>query len=251
MKKFILTLGIVLLSGSLAFGMPILGGSFDGTKWSAFDAQGRSASAEFSIVGSTLHIELLNTASSTTVPNTGLAGIIFNYTGASQLSNPNITAQALSDIISPFTLTWGTNLNGEWGYLSGSTFNSTNGGLGNYGLSNSAFDPMGFSTPIDPSKSYPPPSPNGIEFGIVCDNTVAGNESCLNGLNTSAFKSWVIGGVDISLASNGTLNLDNINQVNFLYGTSFTNTSVPEPGTILLLGSGLLGLGFLRNKFKK
>ena len=249
MKKILLAFGVVLLSGSIAFGMPILGGSFDGTKWIASDLEGRSASAEFSTSGSTLHIELLNTASSTSVPNTGLAGIVFNYTGEAVLSNPNIEAHALSDIVSSHTLIWGTNLNGEWGYLSGSSFDSTNGDLGNYGLSNSSYDSLGFPT-IEPSKAYPPPSPGGIEFGIVCDNTVAGNESCLDGLNKAAFKSYVIGGVDIALDFDGSLNLGSINQVDFLYGTNFT-APVPEPSTVLLLGSGLFGLGAFRRKFKK
>lgn len=206
--------------------MPILDGSFDGAKWIASDPEGRSASAEFSISGSTLNIELLNTASSTTVPNTGLAGIIFDYTGTALLGNPDVQALALSDIVSPLSLTWGTDLNGEWGYLAGPAFETANGNLGNYGLSNSAFDPLGFSA-IEPSKIYPPPSPGGIEFGIVCDNTIAGNESCLDGLNTSAFKSYVVGGVDIALDISGIMSLSDIRKVNFLYGTSFT--PVPEP----------------------
>lgn len=247
MRKIILIITIILLSGSFASGMPILDGSFDGTKWVASDPAGRSASAEFSINGSMLNIELLNTASSTTAPNTGLAGIIFDYTGSALLGNPNVQAQALSDMVSSFTLTWGTDLNGEWGFMAGSAFDTANGNLGNYGLSNSAYDPLGF-TAIDPSKAYPPPSPNGIEFGIVCDNTIAGNESCLDGLNTSAFKSYVIGGVNIALDITGLMNLSDIRNVNFLYGTDFT--PIPEPATILLLGGGIAGLILLRRKFR-
>jgi hypothetical protein len=50
-------------------------------------------------------------------------------------------------------------------------------------------------------------------------------------------------------SSGGTF--DNWHEGNFHLAFNLTGTPVPEPSTLLLFGSGLVGLGFVRRKFKR
>ncbi|MBC8412629.1 MAG: hypothetical protein ISR96_06210 [Nitrospira sp.] len=152
----------LITSGAEA--MPLLtGSSSDGLTWTASDSNGRAARAVFRDTSTGFNITLTSEASATHVPNEVLGGIFFDFNGA--ISNPHVTAN-ISDIFYPnnITLTYGSNLDGEWAYRAG--VDSINGGLGDYVLSNTSFDPqsgapagwdgLGVDDIIDITKYYKP-----------------------------------------------------------------------------------------------
>lgn len=248
-----------------AYSMPILTGvsSDGGVTWAQTDLEGRSAKAVISTSGSTLEILLSNEAAATTVPNTVLTGLFFDIDGIT-LSTPHVTVAPGSSAVSLVSayhidgdlskdLLHGTNLDGEYGYLH--PINGINGGLGDYGIAATGFDPesgapagwdgFGVGSIIDGSMNYKPPVGLAVsEWGLVNGD--------LSGLNTSAVDSYVNNAVVISFDFTGEFNSANITQLNFLYGTSYEGTSVPEPAAVLLFGTGLIGLASIsRKKTKK
>ena len=252
-RKFIIaTIVSAWMVSANAYGMPILSGSSsDGYSWTASDSEGRSATADFSINNNKLEILLTNTASETSQPNEVLAGLFFGFEYGFTIAASTVeVASGSSLIIIDQTITedWGNNLDGEYGYLE--DINAINGGLGYYGISNTAFDPEpgaptgwdGFSPVIDENVAYPNniKSPNGASFGIV------------NNLSTSAPSSiyaYVDNAVLISFDFVGIFSESSLEQVNFLYGTDYA--PIPEPATMFLFGTGLIGLVALRKKNKK
>lgn len=251
-KTILLTLvGFFIVSlASNAFGMPILPGiNSGGGVWTAIDPEGRDAKAVFSQTSSGFDIVLLNLALETSSPNEVLAGLFFELNNGTA-SSPHVIVEAGSTIFSskyPLPLAYGTNFDGEWAFRSG--INGINGGLGNYGISSSAFDPEsgapadwdGFGNEyiIDASKSYvPPTSVNGAEWGMV-----SGDTSNL----PSSVHSYVDNAVRISFNFNsGPFDVANdVERFYFLYGTDY---KVPEPSTMILLGTGIMGIVAFRKK---
>lgn len=193
MKKiflFPILLAMAIVLAPNVYGMPILTGtSADGLTWTASDADGRSASAVFSILqgqdGQKLKITLTNTAAKTTEPNTVLGGIFFDIS-CGQLELPHVFVGAGSIVVSGGSTIMfpGGNLDGEWGYLT--DINGINGGLGYYGISSTGFDPepgapagwegFGAKTVIG-TNLWNAKSPNGAESGLVGDDISELNQS--------------------------------------------------------------------------
>lgn len=222
-----------LVSGlsAAAYAMPILVGTEtspgSGIWTTGPDSDGRQAAAAFSVIDNTLEIVLTNTSSTPdTVPNMVLAGIFFDFSGV-MTGTPTVVPGDGASLVGTGVLP--SDLTPYYGSLTG--LNGDNGGLGDYGVSNTAFDPIGFGP-------LPPPQPS---WGIVSSSTTGSDL-------TSSMDPQVSNSVIISwgLESGGV-----IGQVNFLYGTDYI-PAVPEPATILLLGSGLIGLaGFRRRRCPK
>lgn len=255
MRKSYLSILIVLLIVSFAagaFAMPILQGERDTSSvvnsWitgEVTDDEGkvRNARADFQYTGSDLHIHLYNLATYTHVSNEVLVGLFLDIEGG-VLANPNVTATGPLTISPVYSVDYGNDLDGEWAFRN--DLNDLNGGRGDFGIVASSYDPLSFSTVINKDVSYlPEPSPAGADFGIV-----SGDISALTPAVDSYVENSVFIHFDVYASGPSTFML---NQVHFLYGTDYEGeTPIPEPGTIMLLGSGLMGVAaYARKRFKK
>jgi len=236
----------VFLVAPCANGLPILHGTFDTDAglWQASDAD-RSATAEFkpaTLSGTAyLRITLTNIADETKVPNQMLAGLFFDFSGTLGAAlSVYLTTKEDKVISEKETYLFGVNLSGEFGYLTG--ISAVNGGLGDYGISATSLDQdppdvwpgFGVESIIDPLISIiPEPPPAGADFALV-GGTFTGNNPPDYYVQSSVVIVW-------DVPESGT-----VSNVHFIYGTDFY--PVPEPGTMLLLGAGLIGLATVGRK---
>lgn len=243
------------LLASSAMSMPILIGvsSDGGQTWIQSDADGRSAQAVFTAITGGFEIELTSLALSTSQPNEMLAGLIFGFVDGQDplLLNPstdslqNVTAAALGNAGTSLPDEYdgddfGLNMDGEWGFRN--DLDGLSGGLGAYGISGAAYDPLEISSVIDASFAYAPPvSTSGADFAIAGGDT--------SGL-VASIDFWVINSVTIEFLTVGTFDYRSLEQVNFLYGSDYAPVTLTEPGTLALWGIGLAGMGFVRRRKK-
>ena len=249
----VMVIGFLFVLSSSVYAAPFLPGSETSPlMWTASDPDGRDASALFKSSGGMLNITVTNKAGltgSNTVPNEVLMGIFFSLGGCTislrdPLDGPTVEVAVASFLIGGA----GTNLDGEYGYRDGID-PATNFGFGEYGVSAASLDPgpgapagwipFGAGTIINPLLSFPnsAAAPNGPDYGMVG----SGADFDL----AASIDPYVLDSVLMTFSLDGTF--AGVEKVTFIYGTSM----VPEPATMLLFGTGLIGLAGFRKKFRK
>lgn len=198
--------------------------------------------AQFTVSGGNLVVVLTYT-SNTPInnPTDVLTAILFTTTDTtlgtvSALLTPGsnvVNCTAANGCTAPS----GGNVGGEWAYnLTGGQF-GTNAGIGSAGLN--IFGSGNFSGP----NLQGPVAVNGLQFGIIGGGTVnfangdLGNSALINNSVT-----FTLSGEGCATAAGCFSN------VHFIYGTSLDSTVIPEPASILLIGSGLVGAYRLRKR---
>lgn len=255
MKRSILVVMAVLVGAMIAVS-PIPAQAVDLTiddiiyqPSTGLDPLALSATATATISGNTLTIVLTNTSASTggTSASWLLTGIGFELPSGVTLTNTGayITSGSsgwYKDGPTVHTLSAGANLRGEWGggasegpFVDITTFSTdyVAATLKSAFASGDAFDPSAYlSNPVHT---------NGPEFGLLSQNF--SNAGGLGYVQDSLTLTWTF---------TGTLTEAFLEAGNVVVSFGSPTASVPEPSTLLLLGSGLLFLGGLgRSRIRK
>jgi hypothetical protein len=204
-----------------------------------------SATASFDVIGGNLVATLTNSSNTDVmVPTDVLTAVFFDVSGNPVFTLISAVLGSGSSVLFASQPAGGV-VGGEWAYRSG--LSGAPGGA-TRGISSSGLGLFGPGNLFPGSNLQGPASPDGLQYGLTSagDNPATGNTP-VTGTNALIKNSVVF-----TLGAPAGFSASQINYVSFQYGTSLTDTSIPgtpEPLPMLLMGSGLLGLGLLRNRF--
>lgn len=237
-------------------------GSFFGLNNTDSEGITRQATADFSVSGLTLTIELTNTAEFTKVANQMLVGIFFD--SGLPLGDPRMVEVTENSVLVPGDSDWlstgyGDDVSGEFGFYTDADVRSMTASgesYSQYFISAASLDPeegyigpwegLGHDNLVVPTMAWPKENspPNGADFGLAGDDVGKSIEkNQVPYIQSSVTIDWQILGDDLI---NGNSNGAYASNVWFVYGTDFV--PVTEPETMLLLGIGLIGLAGLGRK---
>jgi hypothetical protein len=239
-KSVLVWLAAVLVCVSVAGATPI---TFTGSSGN------RSASATFEQLGTTLQVMLTNTSLADVMqPVDVLTAVFFTLAGAPTLTRTSAVLDPGSLMLFGSTDPGGV-VGGEWAYkssLSGAPLGAT------AGISSSGLGLFGPPDRFPGSNLQGPASPDGLQYGI----TSAGDNPSTGNTPVTGTNALIQNAVVFTLGLPDTYTLGETTKVSFQYGTALSEPNVPgilpppppqspipEPGTLVLFGSGLVGLG--------
>ena len=234
-----LTFALALLAMALA---PGLAGAVPVTFEESNGTRSASVTFDFEEPGH-LVVTLTNTSLADVLgPSAVLTGVFFSIPGAPVLTPYYATLGLGSSVLFAPAGGEGPDVGGEWAYRGGLTGAP---GDANQGISSSGLGLFGPGDRFPGSNLQGPDSPDGLQYGITSagDDPTTGN-SRVTGGDGALIQNSVVFELGAVAPGDG-FDLSDISNVSFQYGTSL---AVPEPGTLVLLGSGLIILGLLGRK---
>lgn len=218
-----------------------------------------AASVSFEKIGTDLQVILTNTSmADVMIPSDVLTSVFFNIAGNPLLGSTSAILTSGSTVFFD-TQPVGGVVGGEWGYLNG-----LNQYGANSGISSSGYGVFGQAT-FPGANLGDPLALDGLQYGITSagDNSTTGNSAVTGGNASGNGSNELIQNSVTFMLSGFNGSLSDIGKITFQYGTALnephftgkcitgcttTTDEIPEPGILLLLGIGVVGLGLSRRR---